>query len=189
MPRPYDPHVDEAIAAAGLRLLAERGYARMTMEDVAKVAGVGKPALYRRFSDKAALVLDVISSRLPRLEVPEVGDTRAELWHAVERALPQEGPSYVGLIGGLIGEQDRHPELIDGFRRCVLLPRRAVGRKVIERGQARGDLRRDLDPEDAIDLMAGPFLARVFAGLDTGPEWRAAAFENWWDFIRERADR
>jgi hypothetical protein len=46
--------------------------------------------------------------------VPDLGDTQAELRLAVERGLPADGPSYVGLIGGLIEEQDRHPVLIDG---------------------------------------------------------------------------
>lgn len=189
MARPFDRRVDDEIASATLQLLTARGFARLTMEDVARAAGVGKPAVYRRFGDKAALVLHLISSRLPRLEVPVIGDTRAELWLAVERGLPQDGPSYVGLIGGLIAEQDRHPELIDGFRRHVLLPRRAAVREVIERGQMRGDIRHDLDPDDGIDLMAGPFLARVLAGLDTGPNWQAAAFETWWEVMRERNDR
>jgi hypothetical protein len=58
-------------------------------------------------------------------------------------------------------------------------------RSIIERGQARGDIRGDLDPEAVLELMAGPFLARVFAGLDTGPRWRATAFETWWGILRE----
>ena len=57
--------------------------------------------------------------------MPDLGDTRAELWMAVEQGFPADGPAYVGLIGGLIAEQERHPELIDAFRRSVLLPRRA----------------------------------------------------------------
>ena len=59
-------------------------------------------------------------------------------------------------------------------------------RAIIERGQARGDVRGDLDPEVALELMAGPFLARVFAGLGTGPRWRKAAFETWWEILREK---
>jgi hypothetical protein len=35
-------------------------------------------------------------------------------------------------------------------------------------------------------LDAGPFLARVFAGLDAGPRWREAAFETWWEILQER---
>src|SRR5215212_10237525 len=169
MARPLDPAVDDAIRTATLALLTERGFARMSMEAIAATAGVGKPAIYRRFPDKAALVAAVIAGQLPTLDPPERGDTRAELWQAVEQGFPADGAAYVGLIGGLIAEQQRHPELIEAFRRSVLLPRRAIARALIERGQQRGDLRRDVDPEAALDLFAGPFLARVFAGLPTGP--------------------
>jgi AcrR family transcriptional regulator len=189
MVRTLDRGVDDAIAAAALRLLLERGFARMTIEAVAHVAGVGKPAIYRRFRDKAGLVAHVISGQLPLLEALDVGDARTELWRAVELGLPADGPSYVGLIGGLIAEQDRHPELIQAFRESVLLPRRAIVRSIIERGQARGEIRGDIDPDAALELMAGPFLARVFAGLDTGPRWRTAAFATWWEILSERQAR
>jgi Tetracyclin repressor-like, C-terminal domain len=72
----------------------------------------------------------------------------------------------------------------------VLLPRRATGLELIERGQARGDIKPDIDPVAALDLFAGPFLARVFAGVDTGTTWRETAFEAWWNLVKhERHDR
>jgi AcrR family transcriptional regulator len=186
MARTLDPDVDEAIGSTALMLLMDRGFARMSIEAVAEAAGVGKPAIYRRFANKAELVAHVISRQLPVLESPDLGDSRAELWRAVEQGLPPDGPAYVRLIGGLIAEQDRHPELIDTFRANVLLPRRATVAAIVERGQRRGEIRDDLEPDAALELMAGPFLARVFAGLDTGPRWRKAAFETWWDILRER---
>jgi AcrR family transcriptional regulator len=186
VPRPLNPAVDQAIANATRELLAEKGFGALSMEEIAKRAGVGKPAIYRRYRDKVELVERTISRQLPRIDPPDVNDTRAELQRAVEQGLPADGPSCVGLIGGLIAEQERHPELIEAFRKSILLPRRATVRTIIERGQARGDIRRDLDPEHAIDLMAGSFLARVFAGLDTGTGWRAAAFNDWWEILRER---
>ncbi|HEX7291067.1 MAG TPA: TetR/AcrR family transcriptional regulator [Conexibacter sp.] len=189
MARPHDPEVTEAIEVAALELLGEHGFAQMSVAAVAERAGVGKPAIYRRFSDKAALVASVVARRLPALEVPELGDTHAELWRAVQVGFPQDGPGYVALIGGLIAEEERHPELIDAFRRNVLAPRREAVRQLIERGQARGDVRRDLSAESALDLLAGPFLARVFAGAPTGPRWRRRAFELWWDLVRERPER
>jgi AcrR family transcriptional regulator len=187
MARPLDPDIDRAITGTTLKLLRERGFARMSVEAVASEAGVGKPAIYRRHADKAALVAAVIDSQLPALEVPDMGDSRAELWYAVETGFPEDGAAYVGLIGGLIAEQERHPELIAAFRRSVLLPRRAIVQGLIERAQARGDLRRDIEPEAALDLLAGPLLARVFAGVDTGPAWRARAFETWWGLVAERS--
>ncbi len=153
------------------------------------MAGGGKPAIYRRFADKAELVAHVISRQLPSLEPLDLGDSRAELWEAVQRGLPADGPAYGRLIGGLIAEQDRHPELIEAFRVSVLLPRRAIVRAIIERAQTRGDVRGDIDPDAALDLMAGSFLARVFAGLDTGPRWRKTAFATWWDILRESQTR
>ena len=186
MARPLDPDIDKAIEGATLTLLTERGFARMSMEAIAAAAGVGKPAIYRRHPDKAALVAAVIATQLPALDPPDLGDTHAELWQAVDQGFPADGPAYVGLIGGLIAEQRRHPELIEAFRRSVLCPRRAAVRAVIERGQARGDVRADIDSEAALDLLAGPFLARVFAGLDSGRRWREQAFETWWDLVKER---
>ena len=188
MARPLDPDVDQAIAAATRALLAERGFAGMSVGAIAASAGVGKPAIYRRFRDKAELAAAVVANQLPELDPPDLGDTRAELWEAVAQGFPVDGPAYVGLIGGLIAEHERHPELIEAFRRSVLLPRRAAVQRLIERGQQRGDVRADIDSEAALDLLAGPFLARVFAGLDTGPRWRKRAFATWWDIVKERQD-
>jgi AcrR family transcriptional regulator len=182
--RPLDPTIDRAIEEATLSLLRERGFARMSMDAVAAVAGVGKPAIYRRFRDKAHLVASAINAQLPSFDVPDVGDTRAELWMGVDRGFPPEAPAYVGLIGGLMAEHHRHPELIEAFRRSVLKPRRAIAQGLVERGQARGDIRADLPAVAAVDLLAGPLLARAFAGEDTGPEWREQAFDIWWSLVR-----
>jgi AcrR family transcriptional regulator len=160
----------------------------MTVEAVAAKAGVGKPTIYRRFPDKAALVTAVISRQLPELEVPEAGDTRAELWLAVENGFPADAASHLRLIGGLVAEEGRHPQLIAAFRSRVLLPRRATVQTLVERGQRRGDIRPGLDPEGAVDSLAGPLLARAFAGVDTGPEWRRKAFATWWESVAERKD-
>ena len=141
----------------------------MTMDAVAAEAGVGKPAIYRRYRDKAQMVASVVAEQLPVMEPPDLGDTRAEMLAMFTHGLPAEGLPYVALIGGLIAEHGRHPELIEAFRERVLLPRRAMVQSVIERGQARGDIRSDLDPVMGIDLLAGQFLARVFAGSTWGP--------------------
>jgi AcrR family transcriptional regulator len=189
MARPLDPDVDEAIVAATLALLGERGFGAMTIEAVAAEAGVGKPAIYRRFADKAALATAVVSRQLASLDVPDLGDTRAELWLAVETGFPADAPAYLRLIGGLAAEEKRHPELIAAFRENVLGPRRAAVQALIERGQARGDIRAEVEPVAALDALAGPLLARAFAGADTGPGWRRAAFELWWDNFQTKEER
>ena len=69
----------------------------------------------------------------------------------------------------------------------MLLPRRAIVRAAVEDAQRAGELRADIDPESAIDLLAGPFLARVFAGHDVGSQWRTAHFDRWWKLLRADA--
>lgn len=183
-----DPRVDEAIMDATLALLNERGFAAMTMEEVAQRAKVGKPTIYRRFPSKAALVAAVIERQLPDIEMPDLGDTRAELQTLISTGFPKDGPAYVRLTGGLIAEQERHPELIEAYRSKILSPRRGITCALLERGQERGDVRPDIDPEDAVDFLVGAFLARVFAGRDTGPKWNRKAFETWWEIIRAREE-
>ena len=182
--RPRDPGVDRALTGAALALLADRGFAGMTMDAVAQAAGVGKPAIYRRYRDKAELVAAAIATQLPAMDVPDLGDTEAELRGALAQGLPADGDAYVGLIGGLAAEHRQHPELIAAFRDRVLGPRRAAVRAAIERGQRRGDIRQDADATALLDMLGGAFLARVFAGEDTGPRWRASAFELWWSLVK-----
>lgn len=182
MPRPLSPEIDQALEQATLDLLARDGFARMSIAAVAAAAGVGKPAVYRRFRSKAELVVAAIATQLPEMRAPDLGDTKAEL-RAIA-VMPEDAPGYVGLIGGLMAEHGRHPELIEAFRTTVLLPRRALVQGVIERGRRRGDIRADVPAEQALDMLAGPFLARVFAGADTGPAWWDRHFNTWWELIR-----
>jgi AcrR family transcriptional regulator len=181
--RTLDPQVSDAVLDAALTLLQRDGFARMTMEAVAREAGVGKPALYRRFGSKAELVVAAIDARLPPLEPPDLGDAEAEMRIALE-GLPPDAEGYLALIGGLMAERAHHPELIETFRATILTPRRAAVAEVIARGQARGELRGDLDPVVALDLFAGQILARAFAGVDTGAAWREEAFTTWWRLMR-----
>ncbi len=184
--RPRDPEVTDAIIGATLRLLAEEGFPRMTMESVAKAAGVGKPAVYRRFRDKAELVAAAFATGLPVVDPPDLGDTRAELDILFEQLVPPDPERWVGFLGGLFAEHRRHPEVVEAYRRGVLLPRRAAARRAVERGQARGDLRSDLDPEVLLDFVVGPGIARVLAGEPIDEPWRRLGIALWWELASAR---
>jgi AcrR family transcriptional regulator len=182
--RPLDPSVTDAIRQAALRLLAEQGFVRMSMEGIARAAGVGKPAIYRRFRDKAEVVEAAITGALPPMPSPHEGSARERLWIVYRDGMPTAAEDYLGLIGGLMAEHRHHPELIEAFRERFLLPRRAHVLELIAAGQAAGEVRDDLDAERLLDLLAGPILARAFAGADTGPAWLEAAFGDWWTLVR-----
>ncbi|MFC9094760.1 TetR/AcrR family transcriptional regulator [Streptomyces sp. NPDC057072] len=50
------------------RLAAERGIANVTMEDIACGAGVGKGTVFRRFGDRAGLLVELLSHQEEKLQ-------------------------------------------------------------------------------------------------------------------------
>src|SRR5580765_2097284 len=77
--RPLDKSVGQAILDATWRLLLEDGYSRMSVARVADAAGVGRPAIYRRYSDKAELVAAVIVDKTSGVATIDTGSTRGDL--------------------------------------------------------------------------------------------------------------
>src|SRR6266700_5147281 len=78
--RPREHAVDKAILAAAVDLLAEVGYARLTMDQIAARAGVGKASVYLRWPNKVALVAEAIqqhSAVVP--DVPDTGSLRQDM--------------------------------------------------------------------------------------------------------------
>src|SRR2546425_4113378 len=78
--RPRDPGVDAAVLSAAMELLAEIGYARLTMNSVAARAGAGKASLYLRWPNKVALVAEAIQKRSAVVpDVPDTGNLRDDM--------------------------------------------------------------------------------------------------------------
>lgn len=78
MARPRDPQVDARIIEAARDILADEGPQGITMTAVADRAGVGKPALYRRYGHRAELVFALTATdRLPAL--PDTGSFESDL--------------------------------------------------------------------------------------------------------------
>src|SRR3954466_9310714 len=114
--RPRDERVSQAILEAALGQLLERGYGGMSMDGVAATAGVGKPAIYRRHRNKAELVTAAIRSILPVLDLPDTGSTRDDIHQVASQARPMtEGP-FAMLVGSVLAEQERQPDLMEAFR-------------------------------------------------------------------------
>ena len=61
--RPRSKDAERAIVDATLEALVEQGYQAMSIEGIAARAGVGKATIYRRWSDKAQLVVDSVRAR------------------------------------------------------------------------------------------------------------------------------
>src|SRR3954447_9842183 len=164
--RPRSTQADRAILDAFRELLSERGFADLRLEHVATRAGVGKATLYRRWPSKEALAEQLLAElAVPHIEVGDTGNTREELLAAVVNPMRAVTDTPFGpVIRALLSQIAINPNLGDPFRRDVVGARRAEIARVVERGIARGDLRRDASSELATELLVGPVYFRVFFG-------------------------
>ena len=174
--RPRDPRLDAAIVDATLRLLADGGYGAVTMEAVAAVAGVGKATLYRRFAGKEQLVIDAVATLAEPPEVVRGASVRDELVARLEAIRRKSSSSLAGKIfPRLVSAGADNPELMAGYRRQVLEPRRAAFAAALRRAIGEGLVRPDVDLEYAVDLLVGAMAYRNLIRPDPPPGPELAA--------------
>ena len=157
------PEVTAAITEAVLDELAEQGYARLSMEAVARRAGVGKSALYRRWASKQEMVLAVVAEfSVGQAEFPDTGSLRSDVRAALD-ALVQwlSHPRFSRILPDLVAEMARRPELSDLVAGLIGQPRRERGVLMFQRAIQRGELHPDTDLELALDLLAAPIYWRL----------------------------
>jgi AcrR family transcriptional regulator len=166
--------VDRAILEAAFRLLAEEGFGALSIEGVAAAADVGRPTVYRRYRTKTDLVTAALLTLSvgPEPDLPEA--TREALLEMLRRtAASLAMPGSLTMLGSLLGESTRDPELFAIFRDRVFGPRMAAVRAVLEHGVAAGELAAGTDHAVSLDLLFGALLARSLLGEPLDDAWLA----------------
>ncbi len=164
--------VTEAIRAAVFEELAAVGFARMSIEGIARRAGVGKTAVYRRWKSKLALVLDLVGAVAAQgLPAPATGslegDVRALLTvasHALRHPIASQ------VIPELLVEAARQPEIAEPVRTALLDGQEGVVAQIVREAVARGELPEGTDPARALDLVVGPLYWRLVVARTDLPE-------------------
>ncbi|MGN6169481.1 MAG: TetR/AcrR family transcriptional regulator, partial [Solirubrobacteraceae bacterium] len=163
-----DPEADRLILETAHRLLREQGYDRLTMDAVAREAGVARTTVYRRYRDKADLVSAAIETLRAPVRRSTCGDARRDLISHLESVRRNYG---VSLAGTLLMEEPYNPRLLQLFRERMVMPQRRMVAETIQDGVERGQIRFGLDVERILDLLLGAFFAAIFADGRPGPEW------------------
>jgi hypothetical protein len=118
-------------------------------------------------------------------EVPDSGDTRADVLELLQQVVrSKERVQNMRLLGMLWADQERNPELLRLFRERVIAPRRQSMIDVLQRGQERGEVRADLDPALATEMMVGAHFARQFNGKPFPRDWAARVVDTVWPALR-----
>lgn len=179
--RPRDPDVDTAILEAALRLLGEVGYQDMSIAAIASAAGVGRPAVYRRYRTKA----DVVVAAILRLTAGPDPDLPTDARHALRLLLDAASgalatPGALAVLGSLLAEQRRDPELLAAFRARIFEPRRAIIHRVVRQAVERGQIAPQADREAIDSLLFGALLARAISGEPVDDVWIDRVVDQAW---------
>jgi AcrR family transcriptional regulator len=137
-----------AITSAALRLAGERGEA-VSMEDIAREAGVGVGTLYRHFPDRRALLEDIAVDALRELREAaraEVGRTPA--WESLLRLVDRCMALPLPLTRSLITDRPQRPELLE-----LQAEVNALTAEIAAAAQREGDLRADVPPTEVVQVL------------------------------------
>jgi AcrR family transcriptional regulator len=152
----------QAILQATLELFAEVGLAGLTIEGIAERAGVGKTTIYRRWSSKEDILSDALYLLRGGNPLPDTGNIRDDLLYLARgsQEVYSIEPFMAKLFTKMMAELKTNPRVSRAFVQKVIGPRIAEFRPIVERAQARGEVRADLE--------VGFILLEIFLSLVLG---------------------
>ncbi|BBZ13360.1 TetR/AcrR family transcriptional regulator [Mycobacterium branderi] len=168
-PARLDRSLDTAILDAALAGVAELGYDRLSMDDIASRAGVGKAAIYRRWPSKAVVVAEAIAHwrrRLGPVEPPDTGSLRGDI-ETLIAAMPElneTDSSTMQVVVGVATAAMHNPVLAAAMDDLVLSPPRHAIRTLLDRAVARGEIPAGRDLSLIPDVALGLNVLRVITG-------------------------
>ena len=160
--RPRDPDLERRVFDVAMDLYGREGWAGFNFEVIAREAGVGKNALYRRWPTKGALLREMLQQRWFSVEHIDTGSLRDDL-----RALCQMMFNHLAGPLGPVGLQlqldtVRHEvvaEATTGYSDGV----KHTSREMIRRAVKRGELPEETNITLVLEVIAGAVVSHVSA--------------------------
>jgi AcrR family transcriptional regulator len=158
-----NPLLHQAIIAAATEVLAKEGPTRFTIEAVAKLAGCGKPTIYRWWPSRPALLLEVFEQAVQQEFVPAEGKDLAkdisanlrQIWRLWRKE--SLGSLYRLILSEMILEKEG-----SRYLREVFIPRRqAFSALAFTAAKERGEIAPETDIKFLMDLLYGYSLFRL----------------------------
>jgi AcrR family transcriptional regulator len=163
--RPRDLDLDKRLLAAAWSLLQGEGYAALTLTKVAARAGAHRTDVYRRWSSKAQLVVDVLDEHLPPVADVDTGSLGADLRTIVADFAESWSSPWVDGLVGLTADLQHDPDAELAFR--AMAERRGTPlRNAVMRATERGEIDAPADPSLVSDLIEGPLMHRRMIGRE-----------------------
>ncbi|MFB7616183.1 TetR/AcrR family transcriptional regulator [Kitasatospora sp. NPDC056181] len=154
--------VRAAVLAATLAELAELRYAGLTVDAVARRAGVHKTTVYRRWKDRDALIVDALAGQIAAdIPIPDTGTVEGDL-RLLARGLAAwlRGPSGAAVLAVMLSEGAQAPGIAE-VRSRIFDDRLRRAEPIVTRALGRGELPAGTDPAAVIKALAAPLYFRV----------------------------
>ncbi len=171
--RPRKAALDQNILEATLRLMAEVGYAHMSLEDIATAAHTTRATIYLRYPSKVALAAAaIVHARRAHVLPPTTGELRHDLIaHLRHFQSSMAAPYSLPIIGTALAEEHTAPELLKVLREQVVGTRRRMIRSILQEAQTRNELAPQVDIELVVAQLIGSYYALAIAGDPIPPDW------------------
>ena len=162
-PKPVPESTFTKVMDATLQVLTEYGYADTTVERISSVSGCAKTTIYRWWTSKAAIVLDLFKREVvATFQIPDTGDVEGDLVAFLHCLKGQLVGSVLGKAMAALSVEARddpvmHETLCTRFQAFHRDPLRHI----LERASDNGKLPAGLDLETVVDLIVGPMLYRL----------------------------
>jgi AcrR family transcriptional regulator len=169
-PRPPGRHrpggrsarVRAAAIDATLAELAACGYSALSLEGVARRAGVHKTTLYRRWGSREELVLEAMLERAgEHISVPDTGSLRDDLFELARTAAANAASPEVAAMARAVAAESPYDSRLAAANRRFWAARLALDGAIVERAIARGDVAAGTDGRSVIEAVLGPIHLRL----------------------------
>jgi len=158
------PQITDALARAFFDEWARVGYSALSLDAVARKAGVGKAALYRRWRSKADMAADLIrqlSAKVVLIDPGDQGSLEADLYTALLAARRiLRHPLVRRILPDLYTAIPRESALAAAMRPEEMAREKKV-KALVDRAIARGELPANVDRRAATDFLIGPLYWRI----------------------------
>ncbi|MGW5718506.1 TetR/AcrR family transcriptional regulator [Amycolatopsis sp. NPDC003865] len=155
-----------AVLHAADDLLVEHGYAALTVEAIARRAGVAKQTIYRWWPSKGEILLDTLIEDSARCFPVPSGKPTAEAIRGYLRAFARflTGNPAGRVLLALLAQAQHDPVTAESFRERYLDPRRELERALLTRAIEAGEIAPKLGPDAALDALVGPLVYAALTG-------------------------
>jgi AcrR family transcriptional regulator len=168
-----------AVLDATAALMAGGGLAATTIDAIRDQSGVSKTTIYKHWPNRLCVAVDAFAERLAAdASLPDTGTAQGDFREQLRRVSAFYASPVGSVFAQLLASAMQDPVAAEWLRARFLDSRQRGTRELWDRAVSRGEVRADIDPDLAMDLVFGPVMWRLVSGRRPLTEADADALVN-----------